>query len=174
MPYLEEFRTFVLDRIGLPTKDVLNCQKLHITFNAVYHPRNAEGNVGRKVFNEAEVVETLMKAFPGSHVQAALMEALPKKSQLEISSQTDLWIRMHGAGMTHIAFLPKHAAVLELFQKGFKVNRPHFVCFHSITMWRGMHYDSWENTDGNLEMPHHCAYRCHCSKDTETSGTDVP
>ncbi|KAH3768399.1 hypothetical protein DPMN_169611 [Dreissena polymorpha] len=158
IPYLEEFRTFVLDRFDLPTKDVLNCKKLRITFivrrNAVYHPRNAEGNVGRKVFNEAEVVETLMKAFPGSHVQAALMEALPMKSQLEISSQTDLWIGMHGAGMTHIAFLPKHAAVLELFQKDFKVNRPWFVCFHSITMWRGMHYDSWENTDGNLEMPH--------------------
>ncbi|KAH3888528.1 hypothetical protein DPMN_012564 [Dreissena polymorpha] len=120
----------------------------------MYHPRNADGSVGRKIFNEAEVVETLLKLFPSANIQPILMEALPMKFQLEISSQTDLLIGMHGAGMTHIAFLPKHAAVLELFPKGFKLYRAHSMCFQSLTMWRGMHYDSWENMDANLELPH--------------------
>ncbi|XP_052818794.1 uncharacterized protein LOC128244767 isoform X1 [Mya arenaria] len=157
VPYLEEFRSFVLSRFDIPQQDHLDCSNLQLTLilrrNAIYHPRNAEGKVTRKIFNEAEIVETLQKTFPTANVQVVLMEALPMKSQIEISSKTDIWIGMHGAGMSHVTFLPKHAAVLELFQKDFKVERPWFICFQSITKWRDMKYDTWENMDTEFEMP---------------------
>ena len=76
------------------------------------------------------------------------------QTQLEIASTTDIFVGMHGAGMTHIMFVPKHAAVLEIFPKDFKIGRPHFVCFQKIAQWRGLKYDSWENFDKRNEMPY--------------------
>lgn len=157
VPYLEEFRSFVLSQFDLDSKTQLDCSNLRITIiirrNAVYHPRNVEGRVGRKIFNEASLIHDLMKAFPHASVQPSLMEALPMLSQLNVIRRTDVLIGMHGAGMSHVTFLPKHAGILELFAKNFKKGRPWFDCFHSISKWRGMKYDSWENFDASLEMP---------------------
>lgn len=158
VPYLEQFRTFVLSRHNLSSGHLLNCRQIRITFilrrNMVYHPRNVEGNVGRKIFNEAEIVEALKGKFPNASVQTVIMESYPMKLQLDISSSTDIWIGMHGAGMSHVVFLPKHAGILELFSKDFKSGRPWFNCFHKIAKWRNMTYESWENVDRGLEMPH--------------------
>ncbi|KAL4233119.1 hypothetical protein ACF0H5_007804 [Mactra antiquata] len=158
VPFLEEFRSFVLSRFELPSKATLDCERPKITIifrrNAVYHPRNIEGKVGRKIFNEADLVNALMKTFPRACVNAVLMETLPMKSQLNIISQTDILIGMHGAGMSHSIFLPQHAAILELFELGFKKSRPWNVCFHSIATWRNISYDSWENFDTSRAMPH--------------------
>jgi hypothetical protein len=157
VPYLEEFRSFVLSQFNLNSSNSLNCASPRITVilrrNAVYHPRNVVGNVGRKIFNEAELMNDLMKAFPDACVKAALMEALPMASQLNLMKSTDIFIGMHGAGMSHVTFLPKHAGILELFAKDFKIGRPWFLCFEKIAKWRNMHYDSWENLDTSLEMP---------------------
>lgn len=157
VPFLEDFRSFVLSRFNLFDGASLNCLKLKITIiirrNAVYHPRNIQGNVGRKIFNEAELVNDLMTTFPDAVVTPVLMESLPMRSQLSIISQSDVLIGMHGAGMTHVTFLPKHAAILEMFSKDFKNGRPWFRCYQSISRWRNMKYDSWENFDASLEMP---------------------
>ncbi|XP_053382403.1 uncharacterized protein LOC123544387 [Mercenaria mercenaria] len=155
--YIEEFRSFVFSQFNLDPSDKLDCSKPRITLiirrNAVYHPRNVVGNVGRKIFNEAELINDLMKAFPNACVKPSLMEALPMRSQLDVIKRTDILIGMHGAGMSHVTFLPKHAGVLELFAKGFKNGRPWFECFNSIAKWRNLQYDSWENFDSALEMP---------------------
>ena len=155
----EEYRAFVLSRHGINSNGAqLSCPKIKITIiirrNAVYHPRNTEGKVGRKIFNEPELIQALMNAFPDACVQAIMMEALPFHLQLEIISQTDLLIGMHGAGMSHTLFLPQHAAVLELFSKGFKLGRPWFECYQGIARWRGLKYDTWENFDPSTEMPY--------------------
>ena len=94
-----------------------------------------------------------MKSFPNACVQAILMDALPLANQLEIIASTDILIGMHGAGMAHTVFLPKHAALLEMFSKGFKKGRPWFVCYEKIANWRGLKYSSWENFDSDKEMP---------------------
>ena len=155
--HLEDFRSFVLKQFNLSDAKSLDCLKLKITLivrrSAINHPRNKAAKTGRKIFNEVEIISTLQQVFPTASVQPVLMDALPLRSQLEISSSTDLWIGMHGAGMSHVTFLPRHAGVIELFQKGFKTGRPWFVCFQSIAKWRGMSYDSWENTDPNLDLP---------------------
>ena len=158
VPYLEEFRSFVLSQFNLSSEHKLQCSKPKITLilrrNAVYHPRNVEGKVGRKIFNEPEIVDALMKKVPKAHIETILMESVPMVTQLKISSNTDIWIGMHGAGMSHTIFLPKHAGVLELFAKDFKSGRPWFKCFHDITNWRNMSYQTWENLDSALDMPH--------------------
>ncbi|KAJ8304656.1 hypothetical protein KUTeg_018239 [Tegillarca granosa] len=49
---------------------------------------------------------------------------------------------MHGAGLTHAIFLPKHAGVIELFPKYRSVSNAHFK---AISRWRGLHYIVWQN-----------------------------
>lgn len=157
LPYLEEFRSFFLAKHNLSNATSLNCNKLQITViirrNALLSPRNNEHKVGRKIANEPEVVSSLMGTFSQARVQAVLLETLPMASQLKVMSKTDILIGMHGAGMTHLMFLPKHAAVLELFSSGFKIDRPWYICYQSMAKWRGLKYDFWENFNSSLEMP---------------------
>lgn len=44
--------------------------------------------------------------------------------QLEITRNTDVFIGMHGAGLTHLLFLPKWATLFELY-----------VHFYSVSIW---------------------------------------
>jgi len=37
------------------------------------------------------------------------------KQQLEITSNTDIFIGIHGAGLTHLLFLPNWAVLFELY-----------------------------------------------------------
>ena len=156
VPYIEEFRSFFLHAFRVNNSSVLNCKHVTITIilrrDKVFHPRNKQGMVGRKIFNEDELIEDLMKTFPNACVQAVLMDALPLANQLQIISSTDILIGMHGAGMTHTVFLPRHAAVLEIFPKGFKTGRPWFICYEKIANWRNLKYASWENFDSAMEM----------------------
>ena len=155
--YLEEFRSYFLSVHGLTDSYSLNCQKITITLllrrDQIFYPMNTDGKAQRKIFNEAELVGNLMKSFPTAHVQTVLMDSLPMCRQLEIASVTDILIGMHGAGMTHSIFLPKHAAILEMFPKDWKRGRPWYLCFEKTASWRGLKYDSWENFDSSLEMP---------------------
>ena len=158
VPYIEEFRAFFLQAFHVRISSNLDCNLVTITIllrrDKVFHPRNKEGIVGRKIFNEHELIEDLMKSFPNACVQAFLMDAIPLANQLEIIASTDILIGMHGAGMAHTVFLPKHAAILEMFSKGFKIGRPWFICYEKIANWRGLKNSSWENFDTDKEMPY--------------------
>ena len=156
--YLEEFRSYFLTLHGLSDFKSLNCRDITITIilrrDHINYPMNTNGHSQRKIFNEAEIVGNLMKAFPFARVQSVLMETLPLCKQLELASTTDILIGMHGAGMTHSIFLPKHAAILEMFPKDWKTRRPWYLCYEKVASWRGLKYDHWENVYGSLEMPH--------------------
>ena len=107
-----------------------------------------EGNVQRKIFNELDVIETLMDRFPGVCIQALLMESIPMRAQLEIVSETDVLIGMHGAGMMHTIFLPRHAGVVELFPRDWRQTRKHAIMYEKMSVnWRGLKYGSWQNPD---------------------------
>ena len=159
LAYSEEFRSFFLRELNISDSRSLACSCVTITLNLrrdkLFHPRNENGIIGRKIFNEEEIIADLIKTFPNACIQGVLMDAMPMQNQLEIASSTDVLIGMHGAGMTHTMFLPKHAAVLELFPKDFKVGRPHYICFKKIAQWCGLKYGSWENFDKGNEMPYY-------------------
>lgn len=158
LSYGEEFRLFFLREYHISHPNVLDCNRIVITLNLrrdkVFHPRNVRGMVGRKIFNEAEIIGDLLQNFPNACVQGVLMDSLPMRNQLEIISTTDIFIGMHGAGMVHAMFLPRHAAILEIFPKDFKKGRPWYICYEKIAKWRSLKYDSWENHDRANEMPY--------------------
>lgn len=59
--------------------------------------------------------------------------------QLEITRNTDIFIGMHGAGLTHVLFLPKWASLFELYH----CEDP--GCYSDLARLRGVHYLTWED-----------------------------
>lgn len=60
---------------------------------------------------------------------------------MEITRNTDVFIGIHGAGLTHLLFLPKWATLFELYH----CDDP--SCYRDLARLRGTNYITWENTD---------------------------
>lgn len=74
----------------------------------------ARGTTFRSIKNENEIVEALLKE-KNYHFQRVVYDkSIPFTKQLEITHNTDVFIGMHGAGLTHLLFLPDWAAVFEV------------------------------------------------------------
>lgn len=69
----------------------------------------------------------------------AYTRSMTFKQQLEITRNTDVFIGMHGAGLTHLLFLPDWATVFELYNCG------DAGCYKDLARLRGVSYLTWEN-----------------------------
>ena len=154
LPYLEEFREFFLSRHGVSTHHALNCKKLTVMFlwrrDYLAHPRNPSGTVSRKIKNEDELLNAVQSLLAGHNVYGVQIDKYPMKTQLLLISKADLLIGMHGAGLSHTLFLPKHAGLIEFYPVYWSTSNQHFK---SMAKWRGLHYATWNNVDSNNELP---------------------
>ncbi|XP_023290002.1 EGF domain-specific O-linked N-acetylglucosamine transferase isoform X2 [Orussus abietinus] len=95
----------------------------------------------RNILNQDELV-TALKKNPNYHVKKAVYNKnMSFKKQLEISSNADIFIGIHGAGLTHMMFLPDWAAVFELY------NCEDPSCYKDLARLRGIKYFTWENLE---------------------------
>lgn len=118
-----DFREHILRQFNLnpQTNIELSCQALNILFlvrhNYVAHPRNPSGKISRQLDNEKEILEKLKTKFassPAINFTSNHFENLSIDQQLSIILQTDLFLGMHGAGLTHVLFLKPNRALIEL------------------------------------------------------------
>ncbi|CAI5451769.1 unnamed protein product [Caenorhabditis angaria] len=58
-------------------------------------------------------------------------------NQLNTTSKADIFIGMHGAGLTHLLFLPPWAAVFELY------NCDDVACYSDLARLKGVKYFTW-------------------------------
>ncbi|XP_060801982.1 EGF domain-specific O-linked N-acetylglucosamine transferase [Amyelois transitella] len=99
----------------------------------------SRGTTFRSILNEKELVKALLKV-EDYHVQRVVYDrTVPFKKQLEITHNTDVFIGMHGAGLTHLLFLPDWAAVFELY------NCEDPNCYMDLSRLRGLKYVTWED-----------------------------
>uniref|UniRef100_A0A8C5R4T0 EGF domain-specific O-linked N-acetylglucosamine transferase n=1 Tax=Leptobrachium leishanense TaxID=445787 RepID=A0A8C5R4T0_9ANUR len=63
------------------------------------------------------------------------------REQLTITHNSDIFIGMHGAGLTHLLFLPDWAVIFELY------NCEDQHCYLDLARLRGVHYITWEKKD---------------------------
>ena len=63
------------------------------------------------------------------------------KDQLKITRNTDIFIGMHGAGLTHLLFLPTWATLFELYH----CEDPN--CYKDLSRLRGVNYVTWEKPE---------------------------
>ncbi|KAL4237441.1 hypothetical protein ACF0H5_002158 [Mactra antiquata] len=153
VPYLEDFRTLFLSSFGVTIDDQLDCDKLNVLLiwrrDYVAHPRNPSGSVARKIKNEDELFETMTEVFEGHNVKAMQIDLLPMSEQLSITSKTDILIGMHGAGLSHSLFLPRHAGLIEMFPIYHPNQNMHFK---AMATWRHLYYSEWSNYDPSNEL----------------------
>ncbi|XP_045157008.2 uncharacterized protein LOC123523389 [Mercenaria mercenaria] len=156
VPYIEEFRTFFLTTHGISQTHVLDCNKLKILIiwrrNYLAHPRKPSGEVTRKIKNEDELLESVKTAFLGHEVNGVQLDIFNMSTQLNLIASTDILVGMHGAALSHILFLPKHAGVVELFPSYWSVSNRHFVAF---AKWRNIHHLLWKNIDPKRDIRRH-------------------
>ena len=156
LPFSREFRYFFMSQHGIKDSHSKKCDKLNIRLilrhKYVAHPRNPDGYMTRKIKNEKEIIEALKNSFKEDKIERVVLESMIMKNQIELISQTDILIGMHGAGLTHIVFLPNTSGVIELIPRYFSPTNKHF---HALAKWRQLDYMMWRNEDNKLEKNNH-------------------
>ncbi|KAL6739313.1 hypothetical protein Aduo_012783 [Ancylostoma duodenale] len=93
----------------------------------------------------------LLKAIqdiPGLTVQVVDYNGrVPFLSQLNSTHNSDIFIGMHGAGLTHLLFLPDWAAIMELY------NCEDRNCYKDLARLRGVKYFTWSPAKEHLVYP---------------------
>ena len=99
-------------------------------------PRNTKF---RNILNQEELVAALKTV--GS-INLTVAEYNPRRlsflQQLEQTHNSDVFITMHGAGLTHLLFLPDWGSVIELY------NCEDSACYRDLAAIRGVKYLTWE------------------------------
>ncbi len=160
LPLLEEFRTFFLSTYALASAArPLNCDSLSVLFiwrrDYIAHPRNPTGAIQRKVQNEQQLVAKLRQKFTNYTIRGVQIDLFDMKQQLEFIINTDILIGMHGAGLTHSVFLPKHAGIIELIPNYWSAANMHF---EAIATWRNLYFERWTNEDPRNEAPNYSTF----------------
>ncbi|KAL4222333.1 hypothetical protein ACF0H5_018371 [Mactra antiquata] len=159
VPYIENFRKFFITKYGISDKDKLNCNSVSISFllrrDYVNHARIK--SVSRKIANEKELYNVLKKHYPSAIINVYSFENYSIHYQLNAITKTDILISMHGAGLSHILFLPSHAGVIELFPL-YWVKFPGMIHFEAFARWRHLKYSSWQNLNPNNEVDKYLTY----------------
>ncbi|XP_075704117.1 EGF domain-specific O-linked N-acetylglucosamine transferase-like isoform X1 [Rhinoderma darwinii] len=131
------FRAFsqhVLFRLNI-SQETLKEEKIRVTILI----RSTEF---RKILNLDELVHAL-KSVPLFQVTVVdyKYRSLGFLEQLKITHNSDIFIGLHGAGLTHLLFLPIWAVIFELY------NCQDERCYLDLARLRGIHYITWEKAD---------------------------
>lgn len=130
------FSQFILHRLGIkPQKAELEKVRIVILSRSTAY---------RRFLNIKELLKSLGHL---PNVTARVVdynERIPFLRQLNITSQTDIFIGMHGAGLTHLLFLPDWAAVFEVYNCGDP------GCYSDLARLRGVKYFTWPESKMNL------------------------
>ena len=151
--FFSDFRQHILNQFlsDNPNNDKLDCESVNIFFllrrNYVAHPRNPSGTISRKLSNEKEILDHLKMQFSNSsniNFTFGHFEQLTIKEQLRTIVETDLFVGMHGAGLTHVIFQKPNRVLIELSTNAFK-KEVHFELLASIS---NVNYHRCMITDG--------------------------
>jgi hypothetical protein len=93
--------------------------------------------IGRVLSNEEDVVKAL-EARSELHVSRSDFSKLPFEQQVARVAASDVLAGPHGAGMTHLLFLPDWACVFLIFIDGSENN----IHYTNMATWRGLRYTS--------------------------------
>ncbi|XP_029357986.1 EGF domain-specific O-linked N-acetylglucosamine transferase isoform X2 [Echeneis naucrates] len=106
----------------------------------------------RRILNQLELVNAL-KTVPLLEVNVVdyKYKDVPFLEQLRITHNSDIFIGMHGAGLTHLLFLPDWAVIFELY------NCQDESCYRDLARLRGIRYVTWQKMDKVLpqDKGHH-------------------
>lgn len=95
----------------------------------------------RNVLNQEELVRILRRDKSMEVQVVHYSSQIPLTEQLTSTHNTDVFIGMHGAGLTHLLFLPDWAATFELYACDDD------DCYSNLARLRGVRYFTWEKKE---------------------------
>lgn len=100
----------------------------------------ARGTQFRNILNQDELIKEARRRLGGEiDLRVVTYDVnTPFLSQINQTHNTDIFMSMHGAGLTHLLFLPDWAAVFEVY------NCEDKDCYHDLARLRGVKYFTWE------------------------------
>ena len=128
-PTFLKFRKAMLEACSIDTRpnNLLKTRNMLIILRKPY--KRYGGDVGsnfeRVMTNEAELLSALRSNFPTFNVLPVYMEELTLCEQLNVSMSANVFMGVHGAGMSHLWWTPKGATVLEIMPD-YKSTKPSF------------------------------------------------
>ena len=147
------FSDFMIHRLNIPTPKSTNSQNIKVTILARQTKHRRILNLGALEHILAETGNFEVTIAPFSH-------RTPFKKQLEIVRNSDILVGVHGAGLTHMLFLPDWAAVFEIYD----CEDP--GCYRDLAKMRGLKHISWTKDKMDKIQPEFKAM-------TETENPDV-
>ncbi|XP_063702804.1 EGF domain-specific O-linked N-acetylglucosamine transferase [Culicoides brevitarsis] len=127
----QSFSEFILHRMRIPFEPP-KVPKIRVTFLS-------RKTKYRNILNEQDLYDEI-KDNPEYDVRrVSYGPNLTFHEQLTITRNSDVFIGMHGAGLTHLLFLPNWATIFELYHCGDP------GCYRDLARLRGVHYLTWEN-----------------------------
>ena len=123
------FSQFLVSGLGVAQFGVLRDRRLRLTLIS-------RDTKTRRILNERDLVEALQATGLYKVTVAKFNPLVPFRSQLTITHNTDLLVGIHGAGLTHLLFLPDWAEVLELYH----CDDP--ACYRDLARLRGLGYST--------------------------------
>ncbi len=97
----------------------------------------------RNILNQDRIIKEIKKRLK-NEVELTLVSydiKTPFIDQVRHTHNTDIFMSMHGAGLTHLLFLPDWAAVFEIY------NCEDVDCYLDLARLRGVKYFTWEKED---------------------------
>ncbi|XP_058453938.1 EGF domain-specific O-linked N-acetylglucosamine transferase [Malaya genurostris] len=129
----QAFSEHVLHRLRIALKSSTD-RKIRITFLS-------RQTKFRRVLNEDKLIEVISANENYKVNRVSYSYLMDFREQLKITRNSDIFIGMHGAGLTHLLFLPKWAAVFELYH----CEDPN--CYRDLARLKGIRYLTWERDD---------------------------
>ncbi|KAI3380333.1 hypothetical protein SNEBB_003303 [Seison nebaliae] len=135
---VKTFSEFFLHRLKIPKYLPSSDGKLQVT---ILERRTKY----RNILNQDKLIEVL-NGIDG--IKVRLIHFHPSmnfKEQLKITQSSDVLVGMHGAGLTHLLFLPHWATIFEIYHCGDP------DCYLDLARLRGVTYETW--TDKGTLFP---------------------
>lgn len=144
---LQSYRLFFLRGLGIETPSPRPDDKLRLVFisRKPYDNFIEHKYMGRQISNEEEVV-TMFRGIPNVEPQLVDFATISYTEQIELIVNTDIFVGMHGAALTHLVLLPPWAGVIELWPK----TRDMWRCFEHLAEMTGHAYARWELRDQRM------------------------
>ena len=138
------FSEHIMHRLNIPLYQRSD-KKLRLTFLS-------RQTKYRKILNENDLIAELSDDKRIVVQRVEYNQQMPFKKQLEITRNTDIFIGIHGAGLTHLLFLPIWATIIELY------NCEDPACYKDLARLRGVNYLTWENKKKLFQEDEVCLY----------------
>uniref|UniRef100_A0A915J8J1 EGF domain-specific O-linked N-acetylglucosamine transferase n=1 Tax=Romanomermis culicivorax TaxID=13658 RepID=A0A915J8J1_ROMCU len=116
------FSSYILEKLNISQNGPLR-KKIRITLLT-------RSTKHRRILNENEVNIFIFIV--------VLFRLMKFSDQLKITHNTDIFIGMHGSGLTHLLFLPYWASVFEVYDCGDK------YCYSDLARLKGVKYFTWQ------------------------------